>query len=235
MKKALTIIACLLVAVLLLGCWFLHSPKASSKFSDVKRTSGLVKISLNTDAVPAKSYGGGGITFCSIAKRGCSEFVNRIPKHGEVPSQEWKNCMSNGCLAWGIPKRERKTLELSNEQASSLVNDYKPKILLAKDIKFKFEKGKVYIQGTSLYPIAPGEATIEAIQSGEKSIKITSMHLGKVPLPTSLADQFSNLVNKWLNMEWQSARLYSMQFESNKIVLDVGIPEVLIKEIKILP
>ncbi|MBL7150673.1 hypothetical protein ISS86_01975 [Candidatus Microgenomates bacterium] len=231
-KKSIFLFSLLLLASILIF-YSLFTSQFSAKFNDIQIVKGMVKLVQNKEAVPVKKTEAG-ITFCSIAKKGCEDFVNMTPKAGQELTEEQKECLSSGCLAWGLPERENYTLELTNAQASSLVNDYKPSTFLVNNIKLKFEKDKAYCQGLSLYPFAPGEITIEIIQTGLKQIQITNGYLGRIPMPDFLAKQVEKYINKYLGYEWQNSQLSSFKLEDGKIIIQAKIPKILIEEIKIL-
>lgn len=235
MKKVFGIFCILILTFGIVGYLLLFTSPLPAIFKNVPIIKGAVKITLAEEIVPVtRSKGGAGITYCSFAKKGCQDYVGIIPGSAEFKnlSEEQKDCVTNGCLFWGPLRKQPYTLELTDIQATSLANDYKPTFIPFKNIKMKFQKNKVYFEAISYLPFAPGILTIEAEQSGPKKIKFNRAYLGRIPLASTLLSQVEKKINTWLNYQWYESKLDSFSFEDGKVILQAQIPKEIIKEIK---
>ena len=236
MKKiVLLILAIFIVAILLIVALFSISPNIGG-VSDVVIRQGLVKIVLKDGLVPAEiGEGGQGITFCSFAMAGCQDIVNMNPGSQEFENlaQEQKECLTNGCLVWGIPEREQKTVELTNEQATSFVNDYKPSFIPAKDIRLKFENGKIYAQAKNSFAALLGVISVEAVQVGPKSLQLSQVYAGRIPLPEQLKQPIESRLNSFLSYEWYGAKIKSFELKRDSVVFELLVPKGIVEHILI--
>lgn len=206
---------------------------SDSKLDSIVINSGMVKIKMNEDLVQVDNTNNQGIQACTFAKKGCLEYIDILPGTTEYEKLDeyGKYCVTQGCVVWGIPKKERMTLELTDEQTTSFLNDYKPNFLLLKDIKIKSEKNTAYVQGLSLSPNFPGiiKLTLQVLES--KDLRIIEGSLGRFPMTYNMKKYLETKINTSLDMEWYSSRLIGIKFLDNKIILDMEIAPEIIKEI----
>ena len=197
-----------LIICLFIGLVFLLFTSSTSKAADVKIVKGAVVFNLNQDLIPAKDSNQGSIQPCA--------FKNK----------------AGDCVIWGIPQREPIQLEFSSEEASSLMNDYKPAYLPIQAVKVRFETGKAHAEFVSLIPIVPGFITLTAQQISQTNIKITDAHIGRLPMPDNLRDFLEEKINFALNIDWFSSHVDAITFLDDKVILDGRIATQIIKEIR---
>lgn len=230
-KVFIILVAAILFTVAVIYMIFFTS--SDSRLDNITISSGMIKININEDIVPVENTNNQGIQACTFAKRGCLEYIDILPGTDEYEKldEHGKYCVTQGCAVWGIPKKERMTIELSNEQATSFLNDYKPNFLLLNNIKIKSENNTAYVQGLSLSPNFPGiiKLTLEILES--KDVRIIEGSLGRLPMTRNMKKYLETKINTSLDMEWYSSRLIGIQFLDNKIILDMTIALEIIKEI----
>jgi len=203
--------------------YFLFFTRPASPAHQVRIVKGLIKA----DIVPAKNANG--IWGCTLAKKGCEDYVNIVP--GRTIPTEKEYCLREGCLIWGRPATIAATVEFSDEEATSLLNDYKPVFIALNDVKIKFTAGRAYIEGTNLASAVPGYITLEAEQTGPKQIRLVKAYVGRVSLPGKVKDSLEKMINSWLGYEWFLSTLESFQFTEGKVVLNVQTPPEVLKAI----
>lgn len=205
---------------------------------------GLVKVNVKGEINTQESSPGSAIQACTIVKPGCAGFVGR-----PFSKEEWEKltsfemeCVETGCLQWGLPAIDKQyKLTFTNEEATSLVNTYRPKDFPLEDIRLKFQSNQIIMQAKINMSIVQGYITITA-DSGPAGtfrhrsskgggLKILDAKLGKipVPLPSQLVSYLEEKGNRFLTSYPSTyyITLYEIIPQDGKVEVQFKAPEKL--------
>jgi len=97
-------------------------------------------------------------------------------------------CAPPGCgNPYGTEDREDITLLLTDEQITSLLNQYKPTSVLLTNIKVSISGNTIFASATSLYPFVPGQLSVSA-RLYINHFYINDAYAGNIKAPGKIAN-----------------------------------------------
>ncbi len=97
-------------------------------------------------------------------------------------------CASPGCgNPYGTKDREDITLLLTDEQITSLLEQYKPISVLLTNIKVEFSNQTIFASATSLYPFMLGQVSVSA-RLHINHFYVNDAYIGKIKAPEKIAN-----------------------------------------------
>lgn len=106
----------------------------------------------------------------------------------QVQSGDSGICAPPGCgNPYGTENRETIDLSLTDEQITSLLNQYKPASVLLNNMKVEFSGQTIFASATSLYPFMPGQLSISA-RLYINHFYVNDAYIGKIKAPDKIAN-----------------------------------------------
>lgn len=97
-------------------------------------------------------------------------------------------CAPPGCgNPYGTEDRENITLLLTDEQITSLLNQYKQTSILLSDMKVEFSGQTIFASATSLYPFMPGQLSVSA-RLYINHFYVNDTYVGNIKAPEKIAN-----------------------------------------------
>lgn len=223
-------LALLLIAF---GYFFLFtSSSRPARGISIKGGEGLSQI--NNELNLPNYYQDQNLSYCSYIRKGCENYLNIIPATPEFNelNQEQRRCVTSGCVVWGIPETRPVSLDLTEEELTSLINDLKPGYLPISNIRLKITGGKVYAEGIIFLPPASGLLTLTLAPNGDKSLRVLEGSLGRIPLSHSVLYFLTDRINSLLTYNWYGSSLDSFKLDEGRIFIEARFAPELLSRIK---
>lgn len=116
-----------------------------------------------------------------------SRFKNFFQKQRQPSTGDSGICAPPGCGSpFGSESRENIALVLSDEQITSLLNQYKPTSVLLTNIKVSISGNTIFASATSFYPFMPGQLSVSA-RLYINHFYINDAYIGNIKAPKKIA------------------------------------------------
>ena len=164
--KKIVILASIFASILLASYFIFFSSPHYKITTPVRKNLFLVKSEKN-----------------ALLSRANNFFQKQQPSSGDSGI-----CAPPGCgNPYGTKDRENITLLLTDEQITSLLNQYKPTFVLLTNMKVEFSGQTIFASATSLYPFMPGQLSISA-RLYINHFYVNDAYIGKIKAPEEIAN-----------------------------------------------
>lgn len=139
-------------------------------------------------------------------------------------------CAPHGCgNPYGTENRENIDLSLTDEQITSLLNQYKPASVLLNNMKVGFSGQTIFASATSLYPFIPGQLSISA-RLYINHFYVNDAYLGNIKAPDKIANLVEANGDKMIkdNFAKYGVHLDRMELVDGKLRFKVNVPRGMI-------
>ena len=136
-------------------------------------------------------------------------------------------CAPPGCgNPYSTENRENITLLLTDEQITSLLNQYKPTSVLLTNMKVKISGQTVFASATSLYPFMPGQLSISA-RLYIDHFYINEAYIGNIKAPEKIANFIEANGNKMIKDMFAKYGIWLDQMEliNEKLSFLASVPK----------
>jgi hypothetical protein len=139
-------------------------------------------------------------------------------------------CAPPGCgNPYGTENRENIDLFLTDEQITSLLNQYRPASVLLNNMKVEFSGQTIFASATSLYPFMPGQLSISA-RLYINHFYVNDAYLGNIKAPDKIANLIEANGDKMIkdNFAKYGVWLDQMELVDGKLRFKANVPRGMI-------
>lgn len=157
-------------------------------------------------------------------------FVVKAEKNTLFSKKDSGICAPPGCgNPYGSEGRENITLILSDEQITSLPNQYKPASVLLTNMKVKISGQTIFASATSLYPFLPGQLSVSA-RLYINHFYINDAYIGSIKAPEKIANFIEANGNKMIKDIFANYGIWLDQMElvDEKLIFKANVPKGMI-------
>ena len=208
-KKRTTILTLIFISILLILCFILFSSSHYKITTPVRRNLFSVKTEKSTLL---------------------SKIENSFRKQPRPSEGDDGICAPPGCgNPYGTKDREDITLLLTDEQITSLLNQYKPTSILLTNMKVRFTDQTVFASAMSLYPFIPGQVSVSA-RLYINHFYVNDAYIGEIKAPEKIANFIEANGDKMIKDMFTKYGIFLNQMElvDEKLSFKANVPKGMI-------